>query len=132
MTDYKEYLYRQQVVKKQTQEANSKYWRMQMQWRQQAADVERQEAYNPHIQWTIEGHARALIENAKRKHDGVILKETLEEQKRQDLASSNKDREGELEIGRQLCNVDRKQKDLENELLEFKRNAFTKELTEAW
>jgi len=41
MYEYKEYLNRCKVVKKQTQEANSKYWRMQMQWRQQAADVER-------------------------------------------------------------------------------------------
>ena len=132
MYEYKEYLNRCKVVKKQTQEANSKYWRMQMQWRQQAADVERQEAYNPHIQWTIEGHARALIENAKRKQDGVTLRETLEEQKRNDVASSHNERQGELEIGRQLCNVDRKQKNLENELIEYKRNAFTKELTEAW
>lgn len=46
--------------------------------------------------------------------------------------SARQEREGELEIGRQLCKLDLKQKNLENELIEFKRNAFTKELTEAW
>lgn len=82
MSDYREYLDRQQLVKRQTQEANSKFWRMQMQWRQQAAAVEAAESYNPNTAWTIEGHARAIIEQAKRKQDGDMLRETIEEQKR--------------------------------------------------
>lgn len=45
-----------------------------MSWRKQQQQAEAQEAYNPHIQWTIEGHARALIEQAKRQQDGAMLK----------------------------------------------------------
>jgi hypothetical protein len=52
---------------------------MQMQWRRQKKADEAQEAFNPHINWTIEGHARALIEDAKAKQDKITLKETLEE-----------------------------------------------------
>jgi hypothetical protein len=84
------------MMKRQTQDANSKYWRMQMQWRKQKKNVEAQEAFNPHINWTIEGHARALIEDAKARQDKIKLKETLEEQQRQNLHDFEKEKESEL------------------------------------
>jgi hypothetical protein len=67
-----------------------------MQWRKQKKNVEAQEAFNPHINWTIEGHARALIEDAKARQDKIKLKETLEEQQRQNLHDFEKEKESEL------------------------------------
>ena len=103
-----------------------------MQWRRSRKVQEAQEAYNPHINWTIEGHARALIENAKIKQDKIILKESLEEQLRQNISDTIKEKNDDIELGRQLCKLDIKQKNLENELIKFKKNAFTNELTDCW
>lgn len=130
--EYKLSIIRAKEQKRSTQQDFAKFWRQQMDWRSEKVSSEKNQPYNPDEVWTVEGPTRRKDEAIKRKADNSNMKQVLDEQAQFYRTMRETERKDDLAEGRTLCQDDLAKKDLERQLVAFKKQMFRQEMLKTW
>lgn len=88
--------------------------------------------YNPEDVWNVEGPTRRRQEEAKRQKDMENLKNTLDQQADFYRSAQKGQRLSDLSEGKRICDDDVAKKDLERQLVAFKKQLFAQDMTTTW
>ena len=129
--------YKQSIIdakdrKRKTQQDFGRYWRQQMDWNSQVKQDAKAQPYNPDEVWTIEGPTRAAQEKVRREKAIADLKLTLSTQANFYQTAKKDDIKQSLAEGKQLCDEDLAKKNLESQLVAFKKQLFAQEMKDTW
>lgn len=75
---------------------------------------------------------RRKQEEAKRCHDMEVLKQTLDDQAQFYKTARKNERFQDLTEGQKICSDDLAKKDLERQLVAFKKQLFAQDMTQTW
>ena len=103
-----------------------------MDWRSEKIASEQSQPYNPDEVWTVEGPTRRKDEAIKREADNSNMKKVLDEQAQFYRTMRETERKNDLTEGRTLCQDDLAKKDLERQLVAFKKQMFRQEMISTW
>lgn len=82
--------------------------------------------------WTIEGPTRAAQEKVRREKAIADLKSTLSTQAHFYRTEKHSEKKQDLAEGKRLCDEDLAKKNLESQLVAFKKQLFAQEMMDAW
>ena len=86
----------------------------------------------PDSLWTLETPTRAVTERETSVYNNKETKKILDRQVIERVKSNERERDEDLEIGREICRADQLSVEKEKQLLKFKKEQFCKETTTAW
>ena len=129
---HKASLLAEKVKLKDQQREFGSFWKQQAEWRQkQRRDISSQ-PYDPESVWNIEGPTRRKTEDEKRAYDMSVLRNTLHNQAQFYRTAKESERIQDLTEGKRLCDEDLAKKDLERQLVAFKKQLFAQDMTQTW
>ncbi len=132
MKQHKIKLIEEKVKLKETQKEFGQYWKQQSEWRQNKRNEINSQHYNPEDVWNVEGPTRRRQEEAKRQKDMENLKNTLDQQADFYRSAQKGQRLSDLSEGKRICDEDVAKKDLERQLVAFKKQLFAQDMTTTW
>ena len=103
-----------------------------MDWRQEKIKEVNSQPYNPDEVWNVEGPTRRAEEAKKRAADNANMRLVLDNQAEFYRTMKEKTRKDDLAEGKTLCEADTSKKDLERQLVAFKKQLFRQEMLATW
>lgn len=132
MEDYKQSLIKAREDKKKRHEENAQTWSHQIEWRKSKIDEAKKEPYDPELVWNIETATRKQADAATKKAKTDVML-SVNDTKTQDFYKKRSDeRDYDLSEGKRLVQLDNENKDLESQLVSFKKQLFAKEMMDTW
>lgn len=121
MAEYKQSVIKARETKKRIQNENGAYWKKQVDWRADRLDEIKKEPYDPELVWNIEGPERKKTDAAIRQAISHDVKAINQVQKVGFFQRKEDEKNLDLNEGQKLVENDLDNKDLEKQLLAFKR-----------
>lgn len=132
MEDYKQSLIKAREDKKKKHEENAQTWSHQIEWRKSKIDEAKKEPYDPELVWNIETATRKQTDAAAKKAKTDVML-SVNDTKTKDFHKKRSDeRDYDLSEGKRLVQVDNENKDLESQLVSFKKQLFAQEMMDTW